>query len=775
MARVWQLLVRADGDTRAAQREMRKLQRSFKRYGQNLKTAGRHLTYAVTAPVIATAAIGVREMMEQQKATAATNAVLKSTGKIGQISAKHVEDLATKFQNMSGIEDDVIQSSENVLLRFDGINKSNFDKVSQSLADMQAAGKSGAAAATALGVAYTQPEKAGMRLKKLGVVLTATEEAFIKKLVKHHKVSRAQEIIQGRINKAYAGQAKALGNASPLQRIQRLYEDFAETFGKMLLPAIVAFSKWFGKLSERFQQLSPRMQRLIGIGALVAAALGPILLIAGSLVTAIGALLPVIVSLINPWTLVAVAVAAVGVAWLRQGNHMQQAKELFMRVVAYVRDVAWPAMVDSARKAMAWYQSNVAPTINRVVSEITKTLSVWGGWARAFWRKWGADIMRVVRPAFNLVKGNIKNAIKVIGQIISFYLRVLRGDWRGAWNSLKGIVHTGLNAAKEAISNAIPGFGAIVKALFKASLEINTWVMNKALALGKSIVNGIAKEVRKGGSAIEGAIKQAITGAIDNGAFGIGGMIAAKVSKAMRNKSVGDKRHGGFSGAQEKVILALSIDKYERQIANAENVLANKKKKYEKRAREYQAALKTKHNKHDDARTKRQMLAAEKQYKAAQKFLAAANKAAQAFSNIGMKYDLKQALFDYQTALNGGVVDTAKQLKIFQDEYAALLKKFNEQMSNLGSQQKVDILQQMTELLNMIRELSPDATPTVTPTATTPTPSGGPTWEGSNRSRSRGAGASGMVFNVYPQSQDVEAIARRVAYIISSGKVRVAG
>ena len=189
-----------------------------------------------------------------------------------------------------------------------------------------------------------------MRLKKLGIVLSSNEESMIKKLVKSitklRRLKRSFRACEQSIWRA----GKALGKAGPLERIKRLYEDFAETFGGMLLPAIVKFSEWFGKMSDRFQQLSPRMQRLIGIGALVAAALGPILLIAGSMVTAIGALLPVIVSMVNPWTLVAVAVAAVGVAWLRQDNHMQQAKQLFMRVVTYVRDVAWPAMVDSARK-----------------------------------------------------------------------------------------------------------------------------------------------------------------------------------------------------------------------------------------------------------------------------------------------------------------------------------------------------------------------------------------------------------------------------------------
>ena len=660
MARVWQLLVRADGDTRAAQREMRKLQRSFKRYGQNLQTAGRHLTYAVTAPVIATAAIGVREMMEQQRATAATNAVLKSTGKIGQISAKHVEDLATKFQNMSGIEDDVIQSSENVLLRFDGINKSNFDTVTQSLADMMAAGKSGAAAATALGVAYTQPEKAGMRLKKLGVVLSSNEEAMIKKLVKHHKVAKAQAIIQERVNKAFGGQAKALGKASPLERIKRLYEDFAETFGKMLLPAIVKFSEWFGKLSERFQQLSPRMQRIIGIGALVAAALGPILLIAGSMVTAIGALLPVIASLINPWTLVAVAVAAVGVAWLRQGNHMQQAKKLFMRVVTYVRDVAWPAMVDSARKAMAWYQSNIAPTINGVVNDIVATLTQWASWGMAFWNKYGDDIMRIVRPAFNLIKNNISTTLKVIGGIIRTVLKVLRGDWKGAWKSLKGIVKDAWEGVKGVVRNGGPMLKNAMKAALKISFDLNEWVASKAIKIGKSVIDGIVDGVGGVGGKIWHAIKSAVGSAFDN----VGGI----VDKAI---SLGKKLVSAIVDGLKSLHIPLP---------------------------HFTIKIKKSH---------------------------------------GIPVDMSANVKWYR---RGGIVDGAQMVGVGESGPEAIVP--------LGNSPQARFDRESVMRRSGLNQVVNDSTH-----------------------------SSSVVNNiqVYPQSQDVEAIARRVAYIISSGKVRVAG
>lgn len=380
MARVWQLLVRADGDTRAAQREMRKLQRSVRGYGRNLTSFGKSMTLAVTAPVLATTAIGLRELQEQMRVTRQTEAVLKSTGKAGQISAKHVEDLASKFQTLSTIEDDVIQSSQNVLLRFDGINKKNFDRVSRSLVDMMAAGKDGASAATALGIALTAPEKAAGRLARAGIKLSKSEQKRIETLVKHNKMGLAQAVIMRRVEKAYKGQAKALGDTAPIDRIKRMFEDLAESLAVTLLPALLDVGEWFQRAIAWFQKLSPRTKDISVKFALIAAVVGPLVAVLGGAVAGFAALIPVLVAIGAP-ALAAIAavggvVAVLTAAYLKSDRFrsmMNRLLKVIIRNKVVILGFIGPAGILVAVLVKLYQRSNAFRSIVNLVIAVVKT------------------------------------------------------------------------------------------------------------------------------------------------------------------------------------------------------------------------------------------------------------------------------------------------------------------------------------------------------------------------------------------------------------------
>lgn len=61
------------------------------------------------------------EMADAQKVAAQTNAVLKSTGGVAGVTAGHVDTLATSLMNLSGTDDEVVKSGENLLLTFTNI------------------------------------------------------------------------------------------------------------------------------------------------------------------------------------------------------------------------------------------------------------------------------------------------------------------------------------------------------------------------------------------------------------------------------------------------------------------------------------------------------------------------------------------------------------------------------------------------------------------------------------------------------------------------------
>jgi acid phosphatase family membrane protein YuiD len=76
---------------------------------------------------------------------AQTAAVLKSTGGEANVTAKHVSNLATAISRKTGIDDEAIQSGENLLLTFTKIRneagKGNdvFDQATRITNDMSVA------------------------------------------------------------------------------------------------------------------------------------------------------------------------------------------------------------------------------------------------------------------------------------------------------------------------------------------------------------------------------------------------------------------------------------------------------------------------------------------------------------------------------------------------------------------------------------------------------------------------------------------------------------
>ncbi len=64
------------------------------------------------------AKLGFDEFSQGQKVQAQTEAALKSTGGAANVTAKHVSDLAGDLLKLSGVDDEAIQSGENLLLTF---------------------------------------------------------------------------------------------------------------------------------------------------------------------------------------------------------------------------------------------------------------------------------------------------------------------------------------------------------------------------------------------------------------------------------------------------------------------------------------------------------------------------------------------------------------------------------------------------------------------------------------------------------------------------------
>jgi hypothetical protein len=239
--------VRAADDTK---RSLGGIDDSAKKSGGSMRVMGLAAAGALGGLAIV-AKIGFGELAEGQKVAAQTEAALKSTGSAAGITGDQIGDLATSISNMAGIDDEAIQSGENLLLTFTNIRNEVgqgndiFNQATLAITDMSVAlGQDMKSSAIQLGKALNDPIKGVTALSRVGVSFTAQQKEQIKAMVDAGNTMGAQKLILGELNREFAGSAKAAGETLPgqLAKARVQFENMAGSLVEALLPALVAFA-----------------------------------------------------------------------------------------------------------------------------------------------------------------------------------------------------------------------------------------------------------------------------------------------------------------------------------------------------------------------------------------------------------------------------------------------------------------------------------------------------------------------------------------------------
>lgn len=190
---------------------------------------------------------GISEFSEAQKVSAQTAAALKSTGGAAGVTQKHIEAFASSLQKTTGLEDDAIQSSQNLLLTFTKISNSGpdkiFDRATLAAADLSVAlGKDMNSSAMMVGKALNDPIKGVTALGRAGVQFTASQKATIKSLVDTGNVAGAQKMILKELETQVGGSARAFGETTPgqIEKAKRAFEELTQGAVAAVVPLVTA-------------------------------------------------------------------------------------------------------------------------------------------------------------------------------------------------------------------------------------------------------------------------------------------------------------------------------------------------------------------------------------------------------------------------------------------------------------------------------------------------------------------------------------------------------
>jgi phage-related protein len=259
------------GDTKDLERALGRASKQTESFGKSLggigKTAGLAAGAAGIGALVAGLKVGIDEYGQASKVAAQTNEVIKTTGGVANVTKKHVDELATSIMKKSGIDDEAIKSTENLLLAFTGVRdeagKGNkvFDRATQVITDYSVrTGKSASSATQIFGKALNEIAQGQIPTSIRGIgKFSDSLKDNMKAMVKHGDTVGAQKLLLGELEKRFGGAAEAAGKTLPGQ-INIAKETFRNWMGDLVAKAIPVLERVIGWLKDHWPEIQKALQ-----------------------------------------------------------------------------------------------------------------------------------------------------------------------------------------------------------------------------------------------------------------------------------------------------------------------------------------------------------------------------------------------------------------------------------------------------------------------------------------------------------------------------------
>lgn len=324
-------------------------------------------------------------------------------------------------------------------------------------------------------------------------------------------------------------------------------EGLAISFGELLMPAIKQIVGWVQKFVDWLNGLSEGTKKTVVTIALLAAALGPVLIVIGKVISAVGTIMTIVpkiagvintvkgafaalntTMLANPIVLIIAAIAALVAAFIYLWNNCDGFRQFWIDLWENVKQVAitvwnaikaffsqvWEAIktifstVFEVIKTLVTTYFNLYKTIIETVFNVIKTVitTIWNAIKGVFTTVFNV-IKTLVTTYFNIYKTIIQTVLTVIQTVITTVWNTIKTVITTVLNAIKTIFSTVWNAIKTIISAVVSGIKGLITGDFTAVKNSITTIMNTI----KSTITTIWNTIRSTISTVLGAIKGAVT------------------------------------------------------------------------------------------------------------------------------------------------------------------------------------------------------------------------------------------------------------------------
>lgn len=291
--------------------------------------------------------------------------------------------------------------------------------------------------------------------------------------------------------------------AGQLTILKSQIQELAISFGEMLMPAIRKIVSKIQVFVDKLNNMSEgQRQAILKVGMLVAA-LGPLLVIIGTVISKVGVAMQGFVKLATGVKKLGVAVKAGTGIFGKLGAALGGISGPVLAVIAVIAVLVaafkhlWDTNEDF-RKAITNIWNGIVSKLQAFCQGIVDRLNALGfnfisiiDVLKALWDGFCKFLAPIFEGAFSAIANTLSTVLDVILGVVDFFIAVFQGDWEGAWNAVSGIFDTIWEGIKNAFSIALDtlkGLGDAFLSLFGTNWE-TVWSSIKSFF--ENIWNGI--------------------------------------------------------------------------------------------------------------------------------------------------------------------------------------------------------------------------------------------------------------------------------------------
>ena len=329
-------------------------------------------------------------------------------------------------------------------------------------------------------------------------------------------------------------------------------EGLAISFGELLMPAIKMIVGWVQQFVDWLNGMDEGTKKVITTVALLAAALGPVLIVIGKVVSAVGTIMTIIpkvagvintvktafaalntTMLANPIFLIIAAITALVAAFIYLWNTNEDFRQFWINLWENVKEVAiavWEAIKNFF--TAAW----------EAISSTAQ--AVWNGIKDFFSGLW-EGIKTIFTTVVEAIKTVVTTYFNIYKTVITTVLNAIKTVFTTVWNGIKTVVTTVVTAIQTFITTAWNAIKNTVTTVLNAIKTVITTVWNAIKAAVTAVVNGIKNTISSVWNGIKStvsnvvnSIKNTVTTVFNNiwsGIKGTMGRIVSSIKEGFNN------------------------------------------------------------------------------------------------------------------------------------------------------------------------------------------------------------------------------------------------